>query len=435
MTGKKELMTILPLEGTRIVDLSMWFAGPMGSRLLADMGAEVIKIESLKHMDPWRGPVKLSPEARERFPVPIDAERPYNCSASFNLQNRNKLGITLDIDTPKGKELFKKLVNISDIVLENYSPRVMKKLKLDYDVLAELNPRIIMMSMPALGRTGPDKDYVAFGQTIDCMSGMAYRTGYEGEEPMLQSGLAYGDPLSGMNAAFACLSALHHRRKTGRGMHIELSQVEGLIAFNADAIMDYTMNGRIQERMGNRHPSMAPHGCYRCKGEDQWVAIAVPSDAAWQKFCEVTENPDWAMDERFTDMLKRYKHQKELDELINSWTKDRDHHEIMHILQKAQIPAGPVLNAKELLEDPHLNDREYFEILEHPEAGSYPYVGMYAKLSKTPGSLRKPAPCLGEHNQHVYGDLLGLSKEEILQLEKEGIIGTEPPEDQIGGIF
>ena len=428
-------MGTLPLEGIRVLDLSMWFAGPMGTRLLGDMGAEVIKIESLKHMDPWRGPVNPSPKLRERFPVPIGTDRPYNCMAGFNLQNRNKLGITLDLGVSQGKELFKRLVKISDIVLENYTPRVMGKLGLDYDVLSGINPRIIMMSMPALGRTGPEKDFLAFGQTLDCMSGMAFRTGYEGEEPMLQSGIAYGDPLSGMNAAFACLAALHHRRKSGEGMHIELSQLEGLISFNADAIMDYTMNSRIHERMGNRHPTMAPHGCYRCKGEDEWVTIAIPSDAAWERFCEAAGQPSWAEDDRFSDMLSRYLNQKELDGLVEEWTIKHDHYEIMHILQKADIPAGPVLDAKELLEDPHLNERRFFQTVTHPEAGSHPYIGMYAKLSKTPGHIRKPAPCLGEDNQYVFGELLGLSKEEMDQLEKEGIIGTDPVEEQEGGMF
>jgi len=428
-------MSKLPLEDIRVLDLSMWFAGPMATRLLGDMGAEIIKIESLKHMDPWRGPANPSPKLRERFPVPIETDQPYNCMAGFNLQNRNKLGITLDLSAPQGKELFKRLVKIGDIVIENYTPRVMGKLGLDYDVLKEINSRIIMMSMPALGRTGPEKDFLAFGQTLDCMSGMAFRTGYEGEEPRVQNGLAYGDPLSGMNAAFACLAALHHRRKSGEGMHVELSQLEGLIAFNADAIMDYSMNSKIQERMGNRHPTMAPHGCYRCKGEDEWVTIAIPLDAAWERFCEAVGQPSWAEDDRFSDMVSRYQNQKELDTLIEEWTIKQDHYEVMDILQKADIPAGPVLDAKELLEDPHLNERGFFETVTHPEAGSHPYIGMYAKLSKTPGHIRKPAPCLGEDNQYVFGELLGFSKEEMDQLEKEGIIGTEPVEDQQGGMF
>lgn len=218
-------------------------------------------------------------------------------------------------------------------------------------------------------------------------------------------------------------------------MHIDLSQVEAVISFNADAVMDYTMNGRVQERMGNRHPSMAPHGCYRCKGEDEWVVIAIPSDAAWQRFCQVVGQPSWAEDARFSDVLSRYQHQGELDGLIEAWTLQHSHYEVMDILQQAGIPAGPVLDAKELVEDPHLNERGLFEMVTHPEAGTHPYIGMYARLSKTPGSIRLPAPCLGEHNQHVFRELLGLSQEEITSLEEEGIIGTDPPAEQAGGMF
>ena len=426
-------MPTLPLDGVRVIDLSMWFAGPMASRLLADMGAEVIKIESLRHLDPWRGPVAFNAKMAARYPTGIGLKRPYNCSAGFNLENRNKYGITLELGTPQGKEIFKRLVRLGDVVLENYSPRVIASFDLDYPVLKEINPQIIMMSLPALGRTGPDKDCVAFGHTIDCMSGMAYLTGYIGEGPMLQSGIAYGDPLSGMNAAFAVVAALHYRRRSGKGVHIDLSQVEGIISFNANAIMDYTMNGRVRERMGNRHPAMAPHGCYRCKGEDKWVVIAIPSDAAWRRLCQAVGQLSWAEDTKFSNVASRYQHQDELDRLIEAWTLKHDHYEVMHILQQANIPAGPVLDAKELVEEPHLNERGLFEMVTHPEAGTHPYIGMYAKLSKTPGSIRMPSPCLGEHNQYVFGELLGLSQEEITQLEKEGIIGTNPAAEQQGG--
>ena len=428
-------MPTLPLEGLRVIDVSMWFAGPMGSRLLADMGAEVIKIESLGHIDPWRGPPVITPELAERMPNAAAWTRPYDRSAGFNLQNRNKLGITLDLRTEQGKDIFRKLVEISDVVLENYSPRVMDGFGLDYPALQEINPRIIMMSLPALGRTGPDRDHIAFGQTIDCMSGMAFLTGYPGEGPMLQSGISYGDPLSGMNAAFAILTALHHRRRTGRGTHIDLSQVEGLVSFNADSVMDYTMNGRIRERMGNRHPAMAPHGCYRCRGEDSWVVISVPSDGVWERLGRTIGRPPWVEDARFADVAGRYRHQDELDRLVEGWTVQHDHYQVMRILQQADIPAGPVLNARELVEEPHLNERGLYETVTHPEAGTHAYVGMYARLSKTPGGIRTPAPCLGEHNHYVLGEMLGMSDEEIARLEELGIIGTEALPEQQGGMY
>lgn len=422
-------MPDLPLKGIRVTDLSMWFAGPMASRLMADMGAEVIKVESLHHIDPWRG--RVDPvSAKVQFPL-RPSEQPYDCSPGFNLQNRNKYGITLDLKTPEGKEIFRKLIAISDVLLENYSPRVMPKLGLDYETLIKINPKLIMMSLPALGSTGPFKDFVAFGQTIDCMSGMSYLTGYAGEEPMLQSRLAYGDPLSGMNAAFAIISALRNRNRTGKGMHIEMSQVEGLIAFNADSILDYTMNGRIRERMGNRDRTMAPHGCYRCKGEDNWVMIAIPSDGVWQQFGQAAGLP-WAKDERFADVVSRYENQDELDKLIEGWTVATSQHEVMNILQSAGVPAGPVLDAKQLGEDPHLKARGIFQMVSHPVAGTHPYINAFAKFSRTPITIRMPAPCLGEHNQHILGGLLGMTSEEIRELEDKGVTGTRPALKQQG---
>ncbi|MDP2919193.1 MAG: CoA transferase [Dehalococcoidia bacterium] len=426
-------MADLPLKGIRVIDLSMWFAGPMCTRLLADMGAEVIKVESLKHIDPWRGPV-VRERASVQFPFRPVTDKPYDCSPGFNLENRNKYGITLDLQQPKAKEILKKLVKISDVLVENYSPRVMPKLGLDYSVLRGVNPKLIMISLPALGGTGPDRDYLAFGQTIDCMSGMAYLTGYSGEEPMLESGLSYGDPLSGMNAAFGVVSALLYQRRTGKGLHIDLSQVEGLVAFNADAVLDYTMNGRVRERIGNRDRTMAPHGTYRCKGEDRWVSIAIGSDEEWRNFCTAIGEPDWAKDARFADYPGRYNHQDELDKLITTWTLQHNHYTTMHSLQAAGVAAGAVLDARELIEEPHLNARGIWERIPHPVAGTHAEIGPFALFSKTPLHILKPAPCLGEHNEFVFGQLLGMSREEIAELEKEGITGTKPSEVQQGSM-
>ncbi len=423
----------LPLAGLRVLDLSMWFAGPMCTRLLGDMGAEVIKIESVGHVDPWRGPV--DPErARVQFPARPVTDRPYDVSPGFNLENRNKYGMTLDLKQPEAKEIFKQLVKISDVVVENYSPRVMPKLGLSYEELREVNPHIIMMSLPALGSTGPDRDYLAFGQTIDCMSGMAYLTGYLGEEPMLESGLSYGDPLSGMNAAFGVVSAVLYRRRTGKGLHVELSQVEGLISFNADAVLDYTMNGRIRGRIGNRDRTMAPHGVYRCRGLDKWVAIAVPSDAAWQGLSRALGDPAWTRENRFNDVLGRYAHQDELDRLLENWTLQHTHYEVMEKLQAAGVPAGPVLDSQELLDDAHLNARGYFETVPHQVAGAFREIGPFALFSQTPLHIRRPAPCFGEHNRYVLGELLGMSADEIAGLAAKNIIGDQPLQKQQGSM-
>ena len=423
----------LPLAGIRVLDLSMWFAGPMCTRLLGDMGAEVIKIEAPGHIDPWRGPV--NPQlVKMQAPARNVPDRPYDANPGFNLENRNKYGITLDLRHPRAKEIIKNLVKISDVLVENYSPRVMPKLGLSYETLKEINPKLVMMSLPALGSTGPDKDYLAFGQTIDCMSGMAYLTGYMGEEPLLQSGLSYGDPLSGMNAAFGVVAAILRRLKSKEGIHIELSQVEGLIAFNADSILDYTMNGRIRERMGNRDRSMSPQGTYRCQGLDNWVSIAVPSDAVWQKFREAIGHPDWTNEPRFVDAIGRYANQDEIDKLIEAWTLQYNHYQVMNILQAAGVPAGPVLDAEELLAEPHLNARGYYEKMPHKVAGTYREIAPFALFSKTPLHIRMPAPGFGEHNHYIFGELLGMTDEEMEMLKKENIISDTPLEKQQGSM-
>ncbi len=407
-------MPKLALEGIRIIDCSMWFAGPYATLLLAQMGAEVIKVESIQAVDGWRGAINIP-----------ETEKIWETSPAFNSVNHNKYDVTLDLNHPKGAEIFKRLVKIGDVVVENYTPRVMKNFGLDYAVLHEVNPALIMLSMPGYGTTGPWKDYVAFAFLVEETAGIPQITGYPDGPPMLM-GASQADAIAGLNGAFAVLAAIEYCRKTGNGQYIDLSQVEALTCFMGEPIIDYGMNKRIWPRRGNRHPSMAPHGCYRCKGEDEWVTIAVSSDEEWRSFCKATGNEEWADDERFSNALRRWKNQDELDRLIEKWTFNHDHYEVMHTLQAAGIASGPVLSHKELLDDPHLKERGFFETLTRAEVGTHPYPGVYAKLSKTPGSIRWPSPILGEHNDYVLGELLGLSEEEIAQLADEHIIGNRP---------
>ncbi len=392
----------------------MWFAGPFATELMAQMGAEVIKVESIQAMDGWRGSIAAA-----------GVERPWETAAPFNSVNHSKYDVTLDLNNLKGVEVFKRLVKIGDVVVENYTPRVMKNFGLDYSALSEVNPAIIMLSMPGYGTTGPWKDYVAFAFLVEETAGIPSITGYPDGPPMLM-GASQADSIAGLNGAFAILTALEYRRKTGKGQYIDLSQVEALTCLMAEPIIDYSMNKRIWPRRGNQHPSMAPHGCYRCQGEDDWVTIAVSSDEEWRRFCEATGNQEWAKDERFSDTLSRWKNQDELDKLIEQWTLKRDHYEAMHTLQAAGIASGPVLSQAEVLADPHLKERGFFETMTRAEVGTHPYPGVYAKFSKTPGSFRWPSPCLGEHNEYVLGELLGMSKEEIAQLTDEHIIGNMP---------
>ena len=405
------------LERIRVIDATSAWAGPLATQILGDLGAEVIKVESIQRLDSWRlfNPIRHTEEGW------------WERAANYNSVNRNKYNVTLDLTNPRGAQIFKRLVKIGDMVVENYSPRVMSNFGLDYSVLKELNPSLIMISFPGWGMTGPWRDYVGFAATIEQLAGVPQLTGYADGGPMTLSGaMAIGDPVGGFTGAFALLMALQHRRRTGRGQHIDLSQNEALSTLLGDAIMDYTLNRKVQGRRGNRHPFMTPHGCYRCRGEDKWAVIAVSSDEEWVRLASAMGNPGWAKDERFADSLGRWQNQDELDKLIEEWTSQHSHYEVMTILQAAGIAAAPVVSPPELQSDPHLNERGFFENITLPQVGTHPYPGMFFKMSKTPGRVRLPPPRLGQHNEYVLGELLGMTQDEMAQLAEEKIIGTRP---------
>ena len=405
------------LDGLRILDLTQIWAGPYCCRLLGDMGAEVIKVESARRTDNTR--------TYGQFPRGVPVTHPWNLRALFNTRNRSKLGITLDMTTEQGKALFLKLVKISDVVTENFSARVMKNWGMDYQVLRQHKPDIIMISMPAFGMTGPERDYVGQGSNLTPLSGIVGVTGYRDDVPHNVG--SYTDPVAGLTGAGAVLAALHYRAETGVGQYIDLGQREGVVRLLGDAVMDYTMNGRLWPLMGNRHPAYAPCGCYPCQGdEDMWVTIAVTSDAEWEALCRAADIPEWLEDPRFADAISRYHHQDELDALLSAWTGDRDHREVMELLQAAGVPAGAVLKASEMFDDPQYVARGYFPMVSHPEAGAFPTVGVYAKLSKTPGYIARGAPLLGEHNEYVFGSLLGLSRRDMEELLEEGVLAADP---------
>ena len=418
------------LAGIRVLDLSRVWSGPMGARMLADMGAEVILIEApYARFD--QALLERTKQLRREgvhFPYYPDGdpgEQPWNRQGPFNDFNRNKVGITLDLNSPRGRDIFKRLVKISDVVLENYTPRVMSNFGLDYPVLKEINPSIIMISMPGYGMNGPYRDYPAYGTTLEQHAGFSSIMGYSDGSPY-RTQSTYPDPVASINAAGAVMLALWYRRRTGKGQYIDLAQIEASICLLGEVILDYSMNQRQPQRRGNHHSFMAPHGCYRCRGEDSWVAITVASDEEWSAFSRAIGHPPWTEEERFADQLSRWKNQEELDKLIEEWTTRHDHYEVMHILQKAGVAAGAVLNAKEMLSDAHLKARGYFIEVNHPQAGNRLYPGLGLKLSRTPPGFHRPAPCIGDHNEYVLGELLGLSRDELTRLQEDQIISTEP---------
>ncbi|MCK4362504.1 MAG: CoA transferase [Dehalococcoidia bacterium] len=432
------------LAGLRIIDLSQIFAGPYATKLLADMGAETIRVECAARSGRGGALPRMKPGGAfgASFPDGDTGERSYNRFAYYNEVNRNKYAITLDLTKPLGVEVFKRLVRISDVVVESFTPRVMKNFGLDYPVLRETNPQIIMISLSGYGQDGPYRDYVTYGEGIEAMVGLSQLTAYPDGEP-LKPGVAYADATSGLHAAFAILAALRYRRLSGKGQYIDLAMREAVTPILGEAIMDYAMNKRAAKPMGNRHPLMAPHGCYRAQGrgrkggenekgvgenqkEGAWIAIAISSDEEWRSFCRAMGDPLWTRDEKFASRSGRLANREELDRLIEEWTSGYDHIELMNMLQGSGIKAGAVLNIAELAHDPHLNERGFFEELSHPEAGTHRYPGISWRMSRTPGRLRLPAPCFGEHNRFIFGELLGMSDEEVSRLADEGVSASEP---------
>jgi crotonobetainyl-CoA:carnitine CoA-transferase CaiB-like acyl-CoA transferase len=399
-----------PFEGVIILDLSFFWAGPYATSYLGSLGAEVIKIESIQRPDSYRFGT-----------VPADLY--WEKSGMWNCTNTNKYGLTLDLTNPRGIELFKELVKVSDIVIDSFPPRVMKNFGLTYDVLKQVKANIIVVSLPGYGLTGPWSDYIGFGLAFEQSSGLAYITGYKDGHPLVLGGAA--DPIAGMHAVFAIQAALEHRRKTGKGQLIDVSQTEVFTNFMGPAVIDYSMNKRVWERMGNEDPAMAPHVVLPCKRPDSWVAIAVATDDEWKVLCKVIGKPELAEDEKFATLKERWENQEELTGIMGGWTRERMPYEVMEVLQKAGIAAGAVNPPDVLLEEPQLQNRGYFFELERDIVGKQPYYGFPVKFSETKMKMR-PAPKLGEHNNYVLGKILKLSKEEITELEKNQIIGDSP---------
>ena len=402
-------MNKLPLAGIRICDFTWAWAGPQCTRLLADMGAEVIKIESGKR-----------PDIGRRLP-PFNNDKPgLNRSGRFQKRNRGKLSITLNMTHPKGIDLVKQIIRKSDMVTENFSRRVMKKFGLEYEAVKEIKQDIIYLSLSAFGSKGPYKDYVAYGPNQAALCGLGSIVGYKNGPPF-NMGVALGDPAAGLYGAVALLSALYHRKKTGQGQNVELSQTEILSCVTGQALMDYTMNERIGVPEGNSNPSMAPHGFYPCSGDDQWVSIAICNEEEWQSFCIAIGNPDWCHQEKFSSCRTRLENEAELDRQVSSWTMQRNKMEIMEMLQKVNVAAMPMFDGPELIANQHLQERDFLADIKHPEVGKHVMHGLSMKLSDSPGRIER-APLLGEHNQYVFGELLGLEEDKIAKLQEEKII-------------
>ena len=398
------------LEGVRIADFCWLWAGAYATGLLALLGAEVIKIESMARVDPSRMMTLTIGQVFEGV----------DHSPVFNSINLNKLSVKLNLKQPKGVELAKKIVQISDVATQNMRPGAMDNIGLGYEALKEVKPDIIMLSSSSFGAEGPLRRYGGYAPSFAAYSGLTHLTGYSDGPPNPMTGST--DLMSATTSAFAILAALNHRQNTGQGQLIDLSSVESLAVFTGNALMDYTMNGRVQSRKGNRDDIMAPHNCYRCRGDDKWVSIAVSTEEEWQSFCKVVGNPGWTRDEKFSDAYGRWKYQEELDKLVTEWTVNYTHYEVTEMMQKAGVAAMPSFSNQEIFSDPHFKERKLAVEVEHPTMGKQVVLGAPWKLSETPAKVTKASPVMGENDEYVFGELLGMPSSEIKQLIEEQVI-------------
>ena len=427
-------MPKLPLEGIRVIDATIVWAGPYASSILADMGAEVIRVEST-NFAPYggRGLILRPPESTLKtggllmagYPNREAGARPWNRNPYFNHHARNKLSMTAKLNTPKGLEIFKRLAEVSDIVIDNNACGAQERLGLGYKALQEVNPKIIYVAMPGLGNKGPWKERIGLGRHLEEIAGHTLLRKYPDLEPGEMSDIFHCDATAGAIGAFAALLGLYYRQRTGKGQFIDISQIETLIPQLGEAVMDYVMNRKVRESLGNRDEWAAPCGVYRCRGEDRGGASTVFNDKAWQGCCRALGNPSWTKEEKFSTQLSRWENQDEMDRFIESWTISKEDYEVMYLLQKEGVAAGPVMDEFQCFQDPQLRERGYFEQVTHVDCGTHLYPGMNWKMSRTSACIRKPACRLGEDNEYVYKQVLKFSDEEYKELEKEGHIGMD----------
>ncbi|XSC48358.1 CaiB/BaiF CoA transferase family protein [Bradyrhizobium sp. RDT10] len=409
-----------PLQAIRVIDFSMGWAGPLCTRTLADLGADVIKIEAIQYPDWWRGV--------DRRPAYVDGQK-YEKTVRFCIMNRNKRGITLDLTRPQGLALAKRLVAGADIVVNNYSVDVLPKLGLGYDVLRTLNPRLIVMSMSAFGADSVHRDCRAYGSTLEQGSGLPGVIGNP-DGPPVMSHTAFGDAVGGLNGCAAVLVTLIHARNTGQGQFIDLAQIECMMPFAAPWITVQSIGGMPPVKYGNRHPQFVPHGCFRCAGEDNWIVVAAIDADMWQRLARLIGRPDWAEDASLKSAGARRAIEDVIETGIAAWTLTRDVDEAMSELQAAKVAAGAARLPIDLLEDRHLKSRAFLQEIERAFIGLHPQPSMPIREGARPYAIRMRDPIrasrplrrrdrtIGEGGHHRYGDALRRGARQ----NKEGVV-------------
>ena len=402
----------LPLEGLRVLDLTGWWAGPAASHLLATLGADVVHVESIQRPDGMRMAGGIHRQ-----------DRWWEWSAIFLVANTNKRGLTLDLTSAPGLDLCQRLIAQSDVVLENFTPRVMDNFGLTWEVIRGLNPHVVYVRMPAFGLTGPWRDRTGFAQTMEQLTGLAWVTGYPDDQPRIQRGPS--DPNAGMHAAFAVMVALAERDATGEAQHLEVTMIEGALNAAAEQSVEWSAYGRLLEREGNRCPSAAPQNVYACQGTEQWLALSVETDAQWHSLIDVLGRPEWALAPNLATHTGRRAAHDELDARLGAWAAEQELAIVVERLVRAGVPAAPCVDPRGTHTHPQMAARGFSEEISHPVVGRHPVPSLPFRFLDVPRWLRLPAPTVGQHNREVLGRL-GLNDAQMDQLEAAGVIGTRP---------
>ena len=393
-----------PLAGVRVADFSVHAAGPFAGLMLAELGAQVIKIESSARLDITRRPHTM-------YGKP---------PSSFEQINANKLSVCLNLKEPRAVELALELVSVSDLALENFRPGVLTRLGLGYEAMREVRPDIILVSLSSNGQTGPERDFAGYAPMFAALGGLGHLTGYADGPPVeLRHAM---DHTGGMLAAFAAAAALCAKRNTNLGQHVDVSVRDMGASFIGPALLEYAMNGREAHRQGNRDDAAAPQGVYRCLGDDAWVSLSVATDEEWEGLVEALDRPDWAAGDRFGDGYRRWLHHDELDRLLEEWTVSRPPWEVAERLQAHGVAAFPSLAPNDLMLDEHLLERGVFPTVFHEEKGSQRAVAPPWRFSSTPAAIDRWTPDLGENNLEVFHGILGRSQAEVQALEAARVI-------------
>ncbi len=402
-------MTDLPLKGLKVADFCWVWTGPTTTRVLADYGATVVKIESKARLDTWR----IQPPFKDNIPGP-------NRGGVFNTINTSKYSVTINISKPKGKELAKRFIKWADIVTENFAGGSMKEMGLGYEVCKELNPGVIMLSSSMMGQSGPWSILPGYGDLLSAISGVTEISGWP-DRPPSEIGY-YTDFVAPRFNVLTLLTALDYKRRTGKGQYLDIAQYQGGLQYVLPQILDYEVNKRIPIRDGNREKYASPNGLFRCKGVNRYIALSVSNDEEWQTLGKIAGDPPWAGDPKYATLESRKANEDELERDILTWTASQDDKDLMFKLQKAGIGAGYLPSPADFLEnDEHLKTRKFYVELDHPEIGKIHAPRQPEMLSETPSETRR-APLIGEHNEEIFKGILGMTDDEIAELVIEEVI-------------